>query len=54
MELQKNELVEITGGAITTTWINSINKIINTIYELGKETGSSIRRLIYGSYCPIN
>lgn len=54
MELQKNELIEITGGAITSTWINSINKIINTIYELGKETGSGIRRLINSNYCPIN
>lgn len=47
-------MVEITGGAITSAWINAISKAVSTVYELGKQTGSAIRRLVNGSYCPIN
>ena len=31
-----------------------INKAINTLYELGKATGSAIRRIIKKSYCKVN
>ncbi|MGN1358042.1 MAG: hypothetical protein ACI4WU_01605 [Bacilli bacterium] len=54
MELKENQMYEITGGGLTSAWINAISKAITTIYELGRQTGSSIRRLVNGSYCPIN
>lgn len=54
MELKKNEMQEITGGGITSAWINAISKAINVVYDLGRQTGSAIRRLVNGSYCPIN
>ena len=45
---------EISGGAITSAMINALNKAINTIYELGKATGSALRRIIKKSYCKVN
>ena len=53
-ELQEKEMESVVGGAITSSIINAIAKAINTIYELGKETGSAIRRLTTGKYCNIN
>ena len=55
MRIKDNEMSEVVGGAsITSSFINAISKAVNTIYELGKQTGSSIRRFVYGKYCPMN
>ena len=53
-KLNNKEMEKVVGGSITSPLINAISKAIGTIYELGKQTGSSIRRLVYGKYCPIN
>ena len=53
-ELKDYEMESINGGGITSSTINAITKAINTIYELGRQFGSSFRRLINGKYCPIN
>lgn len=53
-ELNENEMLKINGGALTSSFINAINSVINTLFELGKETGSTLRRLIQGNYCPMN
>lgn len=55
MELKETKMYEIDGGtSITSAWINAISKAVNTLYELGKQTGSAIRRFIKGSYCALN
>ena len=54
MELKELEMEQINGGAITSQFINAITKAVNAIYDLGKETGSTIRRLVSGKYCPVN
>ena len=54
MELKQTEMKNINGGSLTSAMINAITKAVNTIYELGRQTGSSIRRLITGKYCKIN
>lgn len=54
MELNQENMKQIDGGAITSAMINAISKAVNTLYELGKATGSAIRRLISNSYCPMN
>ena len=54
MELKQEEMKYIIGGGLTSTMINAITKAINTIYELGKQTGSTIRRLIKNKYCSVN
>lgn len=52
-QLKNNEMEEIVGGAITSSFINAITKAVTMVYELGKQTGSAIRRLTSGKYCPI-
>lgn len=54
MELKQIDMQKVTGGALTSAWLNAISKGIATLYELGRNTGSALRRLISGSYCPIN
>ena len=53
-ELRNNEMEEIPGGAIASSFINAITKAVNTIYNLGKQTGSALRRIVSGKYCSIN
>ena len=53
MELTKEKMKQIDGGGITSAMLNAITKGINTLYELGKQTGSALRRLITNKYCPI-
>ena len=52
-ELTNKEKYQITGGAVTTTIINSVARLINTIYMLGRAVGSTIRRASNGKSCPI-
>ena len=53
MNLNKEEMLKIDGGAFTSAMLNAITKAINTIYELGRQTGSAVKRLIKKSHCPI-
>ena len=53
MNLTKEEMKNISGGAITSAMINAINKVVNTIYELGRATGSAIIRIVKKTTCPI-
>ena len=53
MELKQEQLKNINGGAITSSMLNAISKAVNTIYELGRQTGSALRRLVKNSYCLI-
>ena len=54
MELKKDELKKIDGGAIASSMINAVTKAVNTIYELGRATGSAIIRLIKKAHCSLN
>ena len=51
MEIKKEEMKQIIGGTVTSAIINAISKAVSTIYDLGQQTGSAIRRLVSGSYC---
>ena len=53
MELKQEQLKNINGGAITSAMLNAISKAVNTLYELGRQTGSALRRLVKNSYCAI-
>ena len=53
-ELRNKEMEEVVGGAIASSFINAITKAVNTVYQLGKQTGSALRRIVSGKYCPIN
>ena len=50
--LKKEKLLEINGGINWTgTFISSISRAINTIADLGRALGTSIRRIGSGSMC---
>ena len=52
-ELKELQMQKVIGGAITSAIINAISKAVNTVYQLGKQTGSALRRIVSGSYCPV-
>ena len=49
----KEQLKNINGGAITSAMLNAISKAVNTLYELGRQTGSALKRLIKNKHCAI-
>ena len=52
-KLEDTDLINITGGELSSSLLNSISKIASTIYELGRSFGSSIRRITTGNICQI-
>lgn len=54
MELKRNELIQIYGGAkISGTLITSIVRGIEAILDLGRSLGSSIRRIGSNNICSL-
>lgn len=51
MEIKKEEMMKVVGGAISYSMINAISKAIATVYEFGRGIGSAVRRLIKKNYC---
>lgn len=55
MKLSKREAKMIVGGAgITGTLVSALIKGFNTVLDVGRYFGSSIRRLIGGNVCPLD
>ncbi len=53
MVLKTNELMNIYGGAISGTFINSIIRGINSFLDLGRSVGTALRRIISRNICPL-
>ena len=53
MNLKKEELLNINGGGISGTLLNSIIRGINALLDLGRSLGTAIRRLGSNSICPL-
>ncbi len=53
-ELKDKEMESISGGAIGPQIVNAVINAIEFIIGLGEKTGSTIRRLIEGTFCQIN
>ncbi len=51
MKLSEYELSNLQGGAITAALLNSVARVLNTVLELGRTVGSSIRRIYSKNYC---
>lgn len=49
--LTEEQLKTIQGGAITASFLSAISRGINSILELGRSLGSSIRRIQNGRLC---
>ncbi len=48
---QKEELLNIVGGAISGTMINAIVRAVNAVLEVGRSLGTAIRMIASGSRC---
>ena len=55
IELKKEELLNISGGAnwFSASFLNSISRAVNTLLDLGRSLGTSIRRSVSGKICSI-
>lgn len=51
INLNKNELIKIEGGALSAAFMNSLSRAVSTLFNLGQIVGSTIRRLISKKYC---
>ena len=49
--LNNSELKNIKGGSLTATFLSAIARGINSISDLGRSLGSSIRRIQTGRFC---
>ena len=50
-QLEKEDLMYIKGGAISGAILTSIIRGINSLYEIGRSLGSSVRRLFTRNFC---
>ena len=50
MILEKYELAQINGG-LSATLFNALSRFGKTIYDIGYNLGSTVRRLINGKVC---
>ena len=51
MILEKKELCQIEGGAITAALVNAILRGFPFLFDISKAVDSSIARLTKGNYC---
>lgn len=53
IELKKEELLSISGGAnwFSASFLNAVSRAVNTLLDLGRSLGTSIRRSISGQIC---
>ena len=52
--LKSEELILVRGGGITATFLNSVSRLMDTLFNLGQTVGSSMRRLISKKVCKIS
>lgn len=51
--MKEEELVQITGGHISATFISAVARGVNTIYDLGRAFGSAVRRVVNKKTCAL-
>lgn len=49
--MNKEELISVSGGGISGTILNAISRLIDTVLDLGRAIGSSIRRMQTNNKC---
>ena len=50
MKLKDEELQYVIGGAISATFLNAVARIGEFIFEIGRNIGKNLRRLIFNQY----
>lgn len=55
VELSKQEMLNVSGGAnwFSASFLNALSRAVTTLMDLGKSLGTSIRRTINGTVCPV-
>lgn len=53
-ELKKEELQNITGGAVTASLISAVITGVNSFLEVGRSLGTAIRRFFSKNVCSVN
>jgi len=51
--MKDEQLMQIVGGGfvLTATFLNSLSRIINTVHNLGRSIGTSIRMIKSNTIC---
>ncbi len=51
--MNNEELINVYGGgfSFTATWLNAIARTINTIMDIGRSVGTSLRMIFSGTKC---
>ena len=52
--LSNEEMLNVRGGGVTATLLNSISRLVETVLNLGQIVGSSIRRSLSKKACKIS
>lgn len=52
--LSNEELMEIKGGSVTGALVSALVTLMNSIFDLGRSLGSSIKRVVSKKYCKMN
>ena len=52
-KLNKKQLLNVTGGSISSTLLNAVVRGVNVFLEVGRSVGSAIRRFLSGQKCSI-
>lgn len=52
--LNNEELLLVRGGGISSTFLNSISRLLEDIYKLGQAVGSSLRRIRSKKVCSLS
>lgn len=49
--MSDSSLMEVNGGAISGTLLTAVVRLADSMYQLGKSLGSSLKILLTGSKC---
>lgn len=52
--LSNEELILVRGGGITSTFLNSLSRFAENLYNFGQTVGSAIRRLVSKKICKVS
>lgn len=53
MRIENAELITITGGGFSASFLNAISRAAENIFNFGRSIGSSIRRIRSGRLCAL-
>ncbi len=53
MKVEDINLVKVTGGGLSASFLNYLSTALKTVYNIGQELGGAIRRIATRNICPI-